>query len=223
MQEFDTANFSIDRQGLLAALNNCLNSHSAISKLTVLALIDLKNFAQVNQRYGYANGDKVLAELQKRLATIPKKPIYCCRVDGDKFALIISPLLNIQLIPLVAKKIIDQLSGLFVIDDQPILLEGSIGFSASSAGINAEEILQEAEAAAKQAQANQQQYHISEASAVENAQHQIALKQQVIQGLSENSFQLYYQPQISLNDNQPRGAESLIRWLDNNQYKIKPE
>ena len=42
MQEFDTANFSIDRQGLLAALNNCLNSHSAISKLTVLALIDLK-------------------------------------------------------------------------------------------------------------------------------------------------------------------------------------
>ena len=123
----------------------------------------------------------------------------------------------------MAKKIIDQLSNLFVIDDQPILLEGSIGFSASSAGVNAEEILQEAEAAAKQAHSNQQQYHISEASAVENAQHQIALKQQVIQGLNENSFQLYYQPQISLRDNQPRGAEALIRWVDNNQYKIKPE
>lgn len=223
MEQIDTAQFSIDRQGLLEALNESLNAHSAVSKLTVLALIDLKNFSQVNQRHGYANGDKILAGLQTRLAAIPKNPIYCRRVDGDKFALIFSPLLNIQLIPLVAKKIIDQLSLLFVIDDQPILLEGSIGFSTSSFGVNAEEILQEAEAAAKQAHSNQQQYHISEASAVENAQHQIALKQQVIQGLNENSFQLYYQPQISLRDNQPRGAEALIRWLDNNQYKIKPE
>jgi len=223
MEQPDTAKFSIDRQGLLEALNESLNAHNAVSKLTVLALVDLKNFSQVNQRHGYANGDKILAELQIRLAAIPKNPICCRRVDGDKFALIFSPLLNIQLIPLVAKKIIDQLSNLFVIDDQPILLEGSIGFSASSAGVNAEEILQEAEAAAKQAHSNQQQYHISEASAVENAQHQIALKQQVIQGLNENSFQLYYQPQISLRDNQPRGAEALIRWVDNNQYKIKPE
>ena len=223
MEQPDTAKFSIDRQGLLEALNESLNAHNAVSKLTVLALVDLKNFSQVNQRHGYANGDKILAELQIRLAAIPKNPICCRRVDGDKFALIFSPLLNIQLIPLVAKKIIDQLSLLFVIDDQPILLEGSIGFSASSSGVNAEEILQEAEAAAKQAHSNQQQYHISEASAVENAQHQIALKQQVIQGLNENSFQLYYQPQISLRDNQPRGAEALIRWVDNNQYKIKPE
>ena len=223
MEQEETAHFSIDRQGLLVALNECLNLHSSVSKLTVLALIDLKNFSQVNQRHGYANGDKVLAELQQRLAAIPKNPTCCSRVDGDKFALIFSPLLNIQLIPLVAKKIIDQLSNLFVIDDQPILLEGSIGFSASNSGVNAEEILQEAEAAAKQAHSNQQQYHISEASAVENAQHQIALKQQVIQGLNENSFQLYYQPQISLRDNQPRGAEALIRWVDNNQYKIKPE
>jgi len=223
MEQEETAHFSIDRQGLLVALNECLNLHSSVSKLTILALIDLKNFSQVNQRHGYANGDKVLAELQQRLAAIPKNPTCCSRVDGDKFALIFSPLLNIQLIPLVAKKIIDQLSNLFVIDDQPILLEGSIGFSASNSGVNAEEILQEAEAAAKQAHSNQQQYHISEASAVENAQHQIALKQQVIQALSENSFQLYYQPQISLKDNLPRGAEGLIRWLDNNQYKIKPE
>jgi diguanylate cyclase (GGDEF)-like protein len=219
----DKTDFTIDRQGLLSALNNSLNQQRSGKKLTVLALIDLKNFAQVNQRYGYSNGDRVLVELQQRLAAIPQNPIFCTRVDGDKFALIFSPLLNIQLIPLVAKKIIDQLCRLFILDEQSIFLEGHIGFSASSSGIKAEELLQEAEAAAKQAQSSQQQYHISESSAVESARHQVTLKQQVIKGLSENSFQLHYQPQISLADNQPRGAESLIRWIDNNDYRIKPE
>jgi len=219
----DKSDFKIDRQGLLCELNNCLNQQRDTPKLTVLALIDLKNFSQVNQRYGYSNGDRVLAELQQRLAAIPQNPICCTRVDGDKFALIFFPLLHIQLIPLVAKKIIDQLNNLFVLDDQSLLLEGHIGFSASSTEVKAEELLQEAEAAAKQAQSYQQQYHISESSAVESARHQVLLKQQVIKGLSENSFQLFYQPQISLADNQPRGAESLIRWIDNNEYRIKPE
>jgi diguanylate cyclase (GGDEF)-like protein len=215
--------FAIDRQGLLSALSNSINQQRNRQKLTVLALVDLKNFAQVNQRFGFSNGDRVLAELQQRLTAIPQNPIFCTRVDGDKFALIFSPLLNIQLIPLVAKKIVDQLSRLFILDDQSIFLEGHIGFSASSSGIKAEELLQEAEAAAKQAQSCQQQYHISESSAVESARHQVRLKQQVIKGLSESSFQLHYQPQISLSNNQPRGAESLIRWLDNNDYRVKPE
>ena len=67
MEQPDTAKFSIDRQGLLVGLKRVFESSiAAVSKLTVLALVDLKNFSQVNQRHGYANGDKVLAELQIR-------------------------------------------------------------------------------------------------------------------------------------------------------------
>ena len=219
----DNMDFTVNRCGLLKALTYCLNEQAGGQKLTALALIDLKNFAQVNLRHGYGNGDRVLAELQQRLAAIPNRSIFCTRVDGDKFALIFSPLLNIQLIPLVAKKIIDQLNSLFFLDDQSILLEGHIGFSTSTTASNAEDLLQEAEAAAKQAYSTQQQYHISESSAVKSAQHQVVLKQQVKKSLSENCFQLYYQPQICLANNEPRGAESLIRWIDNNEFKVKPE
>ncbi len=213
----------IDRSGLIAALETCLDNHADRQALTVLAVIDLVHFSQINQRYGYRNGDQILSELQQRLAAIPKTATCCSRIDGDKFALIFSPLINIQLIPLVAKKIIDQLSRGFILGDQSITLEGCIGFCASSYVVKAEDLLLEAEAAAKQARSLQKQYHISQASAAEYAQHQVALRHQVIRGLNENRFQLFYQPQISLADNQPRGAESLIRWIDNNQYKIKPQ
>lgn len=213
----------IDRAGLIEALERCLENHRSSQTLTVLAVIDLVHFSQINQRFGYPEGDRILCELQQRLAEIPKTAICCSRIDGDKFALIFSPLINIQLIPLVAKKINDQLSRVFKLGEQSIMLEGCIGFCASSYVARAEDLLLEAEAAAKRARLLQKQYHISQASAVEQAQHQVTLIQQVIRGLSENSFQLFYQPQIRLADNQPRGAESLIRWVDNNQYNIKPE
>ena len=110
--------YAIDRSALLAALTACLADNQDNQQLTLLALVDLKHFGQINQRYGYLVGDHILAELQQRLAAIPKHPIACRRIDGDKFALIISPLLHIQLVPLVAKKIIDQMTCYFSIDNQ---------------------------------------------------------------------------------------------------------
>jgi GGDEF domain-containing protein len=112
--QIDLSAFAINRQALIGALERCLrstqNGTQADTQLTVLALIDLRQFNQVNQRLGYLAGDQVLAELQQRLASIPKQPLGCRRTDGDKVGLIISPLLNAQLIPLVAKKIIDEIA-----------------------------------------------------------------------------------------------------------------
>ena len=116
--------YTTDRQPLLAALTQRL----AVSRdqLTVLALVDLSKFSQMNQRYGYATGDQILAELHRDLAKIPKNPICCARIEGDKFAFIISPLLNIQLIPLVAKKIDDRLRTSIKIDGKLVSLEGCV-------------------------------------------------------------------------------------------------
>lgn len=208
---------AIDRQTLLGTLATYLNANQDSQQLTLLALIDLSQFAQINQRFGYLAGDQVLAELQQRLASVPKHPLGCRRIDGDKFGLIITPLLNIQLAPLVAKKIIDQITTPFYIGTQTLRLEAHIGFAASddcghadeSGEIRAEKLLQNAEAAAKQAR---QPYFVGEASASHTARHKIALKQKVSETLSENGFELFYQPQIRLADGQPRGAEGLIRW-----------
>jgi len=222
--------WAIDRPALLGTLATCLSGNQDSQQLTLLALIDLSQFAQVNQRFGYLAGDQVLAELQQRLSSVPKYPLACRRIDGDKFALIISPLLNIQLAPLVAKKIIDQITAAFHIGTETLTLEAHIGFAASddcghaddSGEIRAEKLLQNAEAAAKQARDLRQPYFVGEASASHKARHKIALKQKVSDSLSENGFELFYQPQIRLADGQPRGAEGLIRW-NQRDHGINPE
>ncbi len=216
----------VNRPALLAALAKNLASNEYNHQFTVLALIDLKQFAQINQRFGYLIGDQILAELQQRLGAIAKKTAGCYRVDGDKFALIISPLLNLQLLPLVAKKIIDQVSRLFYIAEQPVALEANIGFAAcggpEGTTSSAEKMLQNAEAAAKKARHLKQPYHVSEASAPQRARQQIALKQKVASALANNSFELFYQPQIRLDNGRPCGAEGLVRW-NQRTHEISPE
>ena len=216
----------ISRTGVLTALAKCLARNEYNDQLTLLALIDLHNFSQINQRFGYAIGDRILAELQERLTDVPNNPLCCRRVDGDKFALIISPLMNRQLVPLVAKKIFDQLSRVFFIDNQAAAIEGSIGFAAAGGpeGIvaSAETMLQNAEAAAKKAHQAGQPYHLGEVSAPQQAHHQIALKQKIARALANNSFELFYQPQISLHNGRPCGAEALIRW-NQHSYSVSPE
>ena len=198
----------VDRPALLEALATCLATNQGSQQLTLLALIDLSQFTHINQHFGYLAGDQILAELQQRLATVPKQSLACRRIDGDKFALIISPLLNIQLVPLVAKKILDQINTPFYLGTQTLTLEAYIGFAASdkerstdddSHG-SAEKLLQNAEAAAKQARYLRRPYFVGEASARHRARHRIALKQKVSDALSENSFELFYQPQVRLAD-----------------------
>ena len=222
----DSLGSSIDRPALLEALSRCLASNCESQQLTVLALIDLTQFSQINQRFGYLAGDQVLAQLQQRLSSVPKQPLCCRRIDGDKFALIISPLLNIQLIPLVAKKIIDQISSPFQIGSQSLKLEAHIGFAITDDSreptIDAEKLLQNSEAAARQARHLGHPFVVSEASATHRARHQIRLKNKVLEALSENSFELYYQPQIRLADGRPHGAEGLIR-LNQRDHGVNPE
>jgi diguanylate cyclase (GGDEF)-like protein len=212
----------IDRPALLEALTDCLAANQESQQLTVLALIDLTQFSQINQRFGYLAGDSAIELLQQRLSSIPKIPLGCRRIDGDKFALIISPLLNIQLIPLVAKKIIDQISSPFQVGNETLKLEAHIGFAISADAIDAEKLLQNSEAAAKQARHLGRPFFVSEASATHKARHQIALKNKVLEALSENSFELHYQPQIRLADGRPHGAEGLIRW-NQRDHGINPE
>jgi len=217
---------SIDRSALLGALEGCLSSTQDSDQLTVLALIDLRQFSQVNQRVGYLAGDLVLGELQQRLASIPKHPLGCRRTDGDKFALIISPLLNAQLIPLVANKIIHAVSSPFTIGTESLNLEAHIGFAiitdSKQPASDAEKLLQSAEAAAKQARHLRRAYVVDEASARHRARHKIAVEKKALDALNENSFELFYQPQIRLADGHIHGAEGLIRWNDRD-HGVNPE
>jgi len=56
--------------------------------LTILS-IDIKNFADANQTYGFAAGDRLLAFTAERLASQLRKMDFLCRAANDEFLIIL--------------------------------------------------------------------------------------------------------------------------------------
>jgi diguanylate cyclase (GGDEF)-like protein len=57
--------------------------------LTV-AMVDIENFKEVNDRWSYAEGDRCLREVATRLRDNLRQPDFCFRWGGDEFSLILS-------------------------------------------------------------------------------------------------------------------------------------
>ena len=57
--------------------------------LTV-GMVDVTNFKEINDRWGYADGDRCLRDVAIALRTALRDPDFCFRWGGDEFALILS-------------------------------------------------------------------------------------------------------------------------------------
>jgi diguanylate cyclase (GGDEF)-like protein len=57
--------------------------------LTV-AMVDIENFKEINDRWSYAEGDRCLKEVGTTLRDNVRQPDFCFRWGGDEFALILS-------------------------------------------------------------------------------------------------------------------------------------
>jgi len=55
-----------------------------------MAMVDIENFKQVNDRWSYAEGDRCLREVASTLRDNLRQPDFCFRWGGDEFALILS-------------------------------------------------------------------------------------------------------------------------------------
>jgi diguanylate cyclase (GGDEF)-like protein len=57
--------------------------------LTV-GMVDIENFKQINDNYGYAEGDRCLREVARTLRDNLRQPDFCFRWGGDEFAVILA-------------------------------------------------------------------------------------------------------------------------------------
>jgi diguanylate cyclase (GGDEF)-like protein len=55
-----------------------------------MAMVDIENFKEVNDRWSYAEGDRCLREVANALKDNLRQPDFCFRWGGDEFALILS-------------------------------------------------------------------------------------------------------------------------------------
>jgi diguanylate cyclase (GGDEF)-like protein/PAS domain S-box-containing protein len=180
----------------------------------IILLLDLDDFKHVNDSLGHSVGDQLLAGVAKRLSKAVGNAGFVARLGGDEFAILLSNCENPLVASEVTERIFSSLQLTFDLMGQSIFVGTSIGVAmAPRDADNVEQLLSHADLALYQAKNDGGGKRTFFTRVMHtNAEQKQQLSLDLRQALANDEFELWYQPQFSIDDFQLSGAEALLRW-----------
>lgn len=204
--------------------------HLAISKarqnngIVAVLFLDLDRFKTINDSLGHAMGDRLLQSVTQRLESCLRKYDTLSRFGADEFMLLLPEINAPENARQVALKITDIMHAPFVIGDQEIFGDVSIGISVfPEHGETIEQLIQNAEIAMYQAKGRGKKgVQFFDKGMNTSGPHRLAMERDLRRALKNNEFEIVYQPQITINTGKVIGFEALVRWNHPEKGKIRP-
>jgi diguanylate cyclase (GGDEF)-like protein/PAS domain S-box-containing protein len=222
---FDPLTNLPNRQLFSERMRHALQRAQRHGLLVALLFLDLDQFKYVNDTLGHQIGDRLLAEVGKRLSGLMRAEDSVARMGGDEFTVILEQLNASDDARLVAQKVLDAVSQPMMIDDHALQVSASIGVSLfPDDGQDEETLVKNADVAMYRAKAqgrNNFQFYSADQSAL--LHHRLGLQRRLFNAIRQDQFTLFYQPLYNLQSEQLVGAEALVRWLDPDEGLILPE
>lgn len=94
-----------------------------------LFFIDLDGFKSVNDTFGHATGDRLLARAANRIASVLRHYDFVARLGGDEFVCILPGEGKHEAITSIALKLIEQLERPFKVNGDSIQVSASVGIA----------------------------------------------------------------------------------------------
>jgi len=198
-------------------------AHRRRERLAVIQL-DLDRFKQINDTLGHAAGDYVLVVTAQRMRDSCRASDLCARLGGDEFVMILNGAGTTEDIHALAKRIIGEIN-------EPITFQGTTIMPGASAGIavypvdadNAQDLLVHADLAlysAKKLGGGNFSFFSEELR--RELDYRKQLEQDIRTAIANKSFEVYFQPQVSLTSGKISGIEALVRWKHAERGMISP-
>ncbi len=186
--------------------------------------LDLDRFKLVNDTLGHSMGDRLLKAVAKRLQSCLRQGDTLSRHGGDEFTLLLPEIRTRDDVVVISEKILDRLNEPFVIDSHELFVGASIGIAMyPEAGTTGEVLIQNADIA---------MYHVKGRGKngyqffSEEMNHQffsrLSLEREIRNGITQNEFEVHYQPQVSLQSGDITGVEALVRWRHPSRGLVEP-
>jgi diguanylate cyclase (GGDEF)-like protein len=186
--------------------------------------IDLDKFKDVNDTFGHAAGDKLLAQCADRMRKLIGPEDTLARFGGDEFAVIQRGVSENAQADALCKVIIDAVRAPFVVDQIELFVGVSIGVAmAPQHSSQVEEIMRYADMAMFQAKGSGRNRAVFFQPKMDEAlKIRKLVEDDLRNAIDRDELQLYYQPQVSADGSHIVGVEGLIRWFHPTQGYISP-
>jgi diguanylate cyclase (GGDEF)-like protein/PAS domain S-box-containing protein len=216
----DLPNRTLFLRRLDEALARIGRQHEALAVLC----LDLDHFKSVNDTLGHPVGDRLLREVAARLNACASGTEIVARLGGDEFAIIETKRTGPQELSALAERIAKAVSEPYEIDGHEAIVGASIGIAVGPEDGEASDVLmRNADMALYRAKADGRgTFHFFEAEMDRRIQARRALELDLRKAFQNGEFELYYQPQISLESNAVCGFEALLRWRHSERGMIPP-
>lgn len=181
------------------------------TRVSVLFL-DLDLFKAVNDAYGHAAGDAVLAEVAARLVATVRDEDTALRLGGDEFVVVCENVRDTSLVEHLAERITTALGQPYEVDGHVITISVSIGVSVGDSSSPDDLLRQADESMYRAKRSGHGRVSVYEDAAQADAMDRLSLELELRQAISAGQLELYYQRVVTLADGTTWGHEALLRW-----------
>ncbi len=206
-----------NRAAFIQSINQALQQQQFSNP--ILALIDIDQFAEINDLFGHRYGDQLLCNIARRLEQEPLHDCLIARISGDQFAVFGE---ERQIRP-------ETLQAIFAAPFAIAAAEHRLSVSMGMARVDAQsrrgdELLKDAAITLKHAKAGGlgQYAYYSERVRIETRE-RTKLLHDLRRAFDHQFLFLVYQPQVNLQTQQVVEVEALLRWRNEQGQFIPPD
>jgi diguanylate cyclase (GGDEF)-like protein/PAS domain S-box-containing protein len=181
--------------------------------------LDLDRFKIVNDSLGHMVGDELLTAVSRRLEGCLRQGDAIARLGGDEFAILLNSIGDAQQANAIAFRIQKALGDPFSIAGREVFTSASIGIAIGLGHYdNPDEIMRDADTAMYHAKSSGKARHeLFDADMHARTRDRLGLENDLRHAITNNDFEVHYQPIVLLSSRKCVGFESLIRWTRNGE------
>jgi diguanylate cyclase (GGDEF)-like protein/PAS domain S-box-containing protein len=203
-----------NRSQIMARLGEALTNSKITGQSIGALFIDLDNFKTINDTLGHEMGDLLLVKVAKRIQRTIRPSDMAARLGGDEFVILLNNAGGADAGETIAKRIAEQFARPFHLGDEDVPVTASIGVALSQeSDAEPNDLLRRADTAMYQAKhQGKSGYVIFDSSMKMQPEGSHDLESNLQAAVKEKSFDLQFQPIVTLHGQEANVVEAFLRW-----------